>query len=75
MKCRSQKAFENLSRNKTVIMIAHRLSSIVNAKRIFVLQEGKLVEEGNHKELLEKDGLYKQMWNKYQSTISWKVGV
>ena len=70
-----QKAFENLSKNKTVIMIAHRLSSIVNAKRIFVLQEGKLVEEGNHKELLEKDGLYKQMWNKYQSTISWKVGV
>ena len=69
-----QKAFENLSKNKTVIMIAHRLSSIVNAKKIFVLQEGKLLEEGNHKELIRKDGLYKQMWDKYQSTISWKVG-
>jgi len=70
-----QKAFENLSKNKTVIMIAHRLSSIVNAKKIFVLQEGKIVEEGNHEELLDKDGLYKQMWDQYQSTISWKVGV
>lgn len=46
-----QKAFENLSKNKTVIMIAHRLSSIVNVDKIFVLQDGKVVQEGNHEKL------------------------
>ena len=70
-----QKAFENLAKNKTVIMIAHRLSSIVNSQKIFVLKNGKIVQEGNHEELINQEGLYKQMWNDYQSTISWKVGV
>lgn len=70
-----QKAFENLSKNKTVIMIAHRLSSIVNVDKIFVLQEGKVVQEGNHEKLLKENGLYHKMWNDYQTSISWKVGV
>lgn len=70
-----QKAFENLSKNKTVIMIAHRLSSIVNVDKIFVLQDGKVVQEGNHEKLLKEKGLYSKMWNDYQTSISWKVGV
>lgn len=70
-----QKAFENLSKNKTVIMIAHRLSSIVNVDKIFVLQDGNVVQEGNYKELLKEKGLYSKMWNDYQTSISWKVGV
>ena len=70
-----QKAFENLSKNKTVIMIAHRLSSIVNVDKIFVLQDGKVVQEGNHEKLLKEKGLYNKMWNDYQTSISWKVGV
>ena len=70
-----QKAFENLSKNKTVIMIAHRLSSIVNADKIIVIEDGKINQEGKHEELLKEKGLYSKMWNDYQSSISWKVGV
>lgn len=70
-----QKAFENLSKNKTVIMIAHRLSSIVNADKIIVVENGKIIQEGTHNELLEKEGLYNKMLNDYQTSISWKVGV
>lgn len=69
-----QKAFVSLVKNKTVIMIAHRLSSIKDVDCILVLKEGKIAEKGNHKELLNKKGLYSEMWNEYQNSISWKVG-
>lgn len=69
-----QKAFKELSKNKTVIMIAHRLTTIQNVDKIFVLRDGKIAEEGNHKELLKENGLYKNMWDNYQKTLSWKIG-
>lgn len=69
-----QKAFEELAKNKTVIMIAHRLTTIKNADCIYVLKDGSIEECGTHAALLEKDGLYHKMWNDYQTTISWKVG-
>ena len=55
-------------------MIAHRLSTIKNVDKIYVLNNGKIEEEGNHEELLNKNGLYKEMWDNYQTSISWKVG-
>ena len=69
-----QKALKNLTRNKTVIMIAHRLSTVVSADRILVLENGKLIEEGAHNELLKKDGKYAQMWKEYNRAVSWKIG-
>lgn len=69
-----QKAFEELAKNKTVIMIAHRLSTIKNVDKIYVLKNGKIEEQGKHQELLDKKGLYNTMWNEYQTSISWKVG-
>lgn len=69
-----QKAFEELAKNKTVIMIAHRLSTIRNADKIYVLENGKIAEQGNHNELIAKNGLYNKMWNDYQTSITWKVG-
>ena len=69
-----QKAFEKLLKNKTVIMIAHRLSTVQNADVIFVIDGGKIVQQGTHKELSEKDGLYKNMWLDYQKSVKWKVG-
>ena len=69
-----QKAFENLSKNKTVIMIAHRLSTIKNVDKIYVLDNGKIKEEGTHDELLDKNEIYNKMWNDYNTSIAWKVG-
>ena len=69
-----QKAFSNLTKDKTVIMIAHRLSTVVNADKIIVLDEGKLIEEGAHKELLEKNGMYARMWTDYTKAAQWKIG-
>jgi len=69
-----QAAFAELSRNKTVIMIAHRLSTVVDADRIYALNDGRVVESGTHKELMEIDGLYKRMFNEYTRSIEWKVG-
>lgn len=69
-----QKAFEELAKDKTVIMIAHRLTTIKNADCIYVLKDGRMKESGTHEMLLEKEGLYHKMWNDYQTTISWKVG-
>ena len=69
-----QKAFETLTRNKTVLMIAHRLSTVQNADNIIVLNEGKIVEQGSHSALLEKNGVYAAMWADYQRSAQWKVG-
>ncbi|MGN0739034.1 MAG: ABC transporter ATP-binding protein [Treponema sp.] len=69
-----QKAFCELSKNKTVIMIAHRLTTVKNADRIFVLKDGQIEENGTHDELLKNGRLYSKMWNDYQTSISWKVG-
>lgn len=69
-----QQAFTKLSAGKTVIMIAHRLSSVVDADRICVLREGEITEKGTHKTLLEQNGLYAHMWEEYNKSVSWKVG-
>lgn len=69
-----QQAFSKLSEGKTVIMIAHRLSSVVDADRICVLKDGEIVESGTHKELTEMTGLYAHMWNEYNKSVRWKVG-
>ena len=68
-----KKTFDVLLKDKTVIMIAHRLSSVVNADRICVINEGKIAEEGTHNELLERKGLYATMWENFQKGIEWKV--
>lgn len=69
-----QKAFAELSKDKTVIMIAHRLSTVKNADSIIVLEKGRIAEQGTHSELLSNDGLYRKMWEDYNKAISWKVG-
>lgn len=69
-----QKAFSRLAEGKTVIMIAHRLSSVVGADRICVLKAGEIAEQGTHEQLLEENGLYAHMWNEYNKSVSWKVG-
>lgn len=68
-----QKAFTELSRGKTVIMIAHRLSAIANAENIFVLENGRIAESGSCKELISKNGLFAKMWNEYNTSVQWKV--
>lgn len=68
-----QAAFEELSKDKTLIMIAHRLSTVVNADRIFVLDDGKLVESGKHEELMANNGLYRRLFDEYSKSIDWKV--
>ncbi len=70
-----QRAFEKLSKGKTVIMIAHRLTTVRNADRIFVLREGRIEETGPHDFLVKRGGLYARMWQDYQTSVSWKVGV
>ena len=69
-----QRAFEELSRDKTVIMIAHRLTTVKNADRIFVLKDGKIEEAGIHDKLARGNGLYAKMWQDYQTSVRWKVG-
>ncbi len=69
-----QQAFSKLSAGKTVIMIAHRLSSVVDADRICVLKDGEIVEAGTHRELSEAQKLYAHMWDEYNKSVRWKVG-
>ena len=69
-----QKAFEVLTKNKTVLMIAHRLSTVQNADSIIVLSEGKIVEQDSHESLLALRGVYTAMWEDYQRSARWKVG-
>lgn len=70
-----QAAFQVLAKNKTVMMIAHRLSTVVDADRIVVIQDGGIVDSGTHEQLKGKDGLYAEMWKQYQQSVKWKVGV
>ncbi len=69
-----QKAFEEMSKGKTVLMIAHRLSTVVDADRIYVMDKGQIVESGRHEELLAENGLYKKMFEEYSRSVEWKVG-
>ena len=69
-----QKAILELSKNKTTIMIAHRLSTIVNVDCIYVVDDGKIIESGTHKELIANGGLYAEMWSQYRQSVDWKVG-
>ena len=68
-----QAAFNALAKGRTVIMIAHRLSTVVNADKIYVLREGCLEESGSWQALLRRDGLFNQMWDAYQKSVQWKV--
>ena len=71
-----QKAFTQIGKNKTVIMIAHRLSTVKDADIIYVLQNGRVSESGTHNELVAKEETqdnYRHMWNEYQKSIAWKV--
>ncbi len=69
-----QQAFEKLSKDKTVIMIAHRLSTVTNADCIYVLADGKIAESGKHGELISQNGIYCRMWNEYNRSVKWQVG-
>ena len=68
-----QAAFAELAKGKTVIMIAHRLSTVANADCIYVVQDGKIAEAGTKDALCAKDGLFAKMWRDYQSSVQWKV--
>lgn len=66
-------ALGELTKGKTVLMIAHRLTSIVDADRILVIDKGQIAEEGSHSELLRKQGMYLHMWNEYQQSVRWTI--
>lgn len=68
-----QKALKRLTEGKTVIMIAHRLSTVVGADRILVLSDGRIIEEGTHETLKENGGLYEKMWKDYNEAVQWKI--
>lgn len=68
-----QKAMNELAKGKTVIMIAHRLSTVTNADKIFVLRDGEIAESGRFDELTESGGLFSTMWQDYRSSVQWKV--
>lgn len=68
-----QKGLQSLSKGKTTIMVAHRLSTVMKSDEIFVLDNGKLVEKGSATELLAKDGIFKGMWEEYQTAVAWKL--
>ena len=68
-----QAAFAQLAKGKTVLMIAHRLSTVANADCIYVVQDGQIVESGTKDELCAQNGLFARMWQKYQASVQWKV--
>lgn len=69
-----QQALKELTKGKTVLMIAHRLSSITDADNILVIDKGKIAEQGTHANLLGKQGIYYRMWNEYQQSVRWTIG-
>lgn len=68
-----QKAFEKLMQNKTVIIIAHRLSTVRSANKIIVMDKGRLVEQGTHDRLIEQGGKYSAMWKMFSKSLDWKM--
>ena len=70
-----QAAFNVLAKGKTVLMIAHRLSTVTGADRIIVIKDGRVADCGTHDELKNRDGLYAKMWEQYNKAAKWKVGV
>ncbi len=68
-----QKAFAALTKGRTVIMIAHRLSTVVGADKIIVLEEGRIAEQGTHRQLTAAGGLYARMWSDYNRAVQWKI--
>lgn len=70
-----QAAFDMLAKGKTVLMIAHRLSTVTGADRIVVIRDGRIVDTGTHDQLKGRDGLYAEMWRQYNKAAKWKVGV
>lgn len=68
-----QKAISEITKDKTVIMIAHRLSSVKNVDKIYVVENGRIVEEGNHHTLIDSGGVYSRMWDEFNQSIQWKV--
>lgn len=68
-----QKAISEITKDKTVIMIAHRLSSVKNVDKIYVVENGRIVEEGNHHTLIDSGGIYSRMWDEFNQSIQWKV--
>ena len=68
-----QSAVSRLINNKTVLVIAHRLNTVMNADHIIVLDDGKIVEEGNHNQLMEKEGLYKKLFSIEKKSLEWSL--
>lgn len=68
-----QKGFSELAQGRTVLMIAHRLSTVVNADKIVVIEDGRVVEQGTHQELLAAGALYRRMWDQYQRAALWRI--
>ena len=69
-----QESFKKLSKNKTTLMIAHRLSTVIDADKILVIDNGKIIEEGKHADLINMNGHYKKLWEEYQKSVNWKIG-
>ena len=69
-----QESFKKLSKNKTTLMIAHRLSTVIDADKILVIDNGKIIEEGKHADLIDMNGHYKKLWEEYQKSVNWKIG-
>ena len=70
---RVQAAFARLAEGKTVLMIAHRLSTVAHVDQIFVVEEGRIAERGSYDQLLARDGLFRRLWDNYQTSTQWKV--
>lgn len=70
---RVQRALSALSKGKTVVMIAHRLSSITRTDCIYVLQDGEIIESGTHRRLIDQNGVFAHMWSNYSESVEWKI--
>lgn len=68
-----QKAFDGLIKNKTVIMVAHRLSTVQDADQILVMKNGAIAESGTHSDLIKHQGEYAKMWDNYNKTVQWHI--